>query len=209
MSENNVQQRSLSEKVFGAEKNSAASLSQGKLSKYNQIAIRMFHTGVLTPKEMAFPAVAEFATRLLSGITYYRTLYFVNVLKIDMVYVTVILTLISIYDILNNPLMGAVYDRTRTRWGKARPYIIFTAIPYFLSTAVLYSGALFLGDKAGNDPKKIIFVFEQHNAFAFDFNGCFTGFRYDRRVNIAACCEGVNFSKIPRFVRTPMGEFLQ
>ncbi|MBQ4339329.1 MAG: MFS transporter [Clostridia bacterium] len=159
MSENNVQQRSLSEKVFGAEKDSAASLAQGKLSKYNQIAIRMFHTGVLTPKEMAFPAVAEFATRLLSGITYYRTLYFVNVLKIDMVYVTVILTLISIYDILNNPLMGAVYDRTRTRWGKARPYIIFTAIPYFLSTAVLYSGALFLGDKAGNDPKKIIFVF--------------------------------------------------
>ena len=29
-------------------------------------------------------------------------LYFVNVLKIDMTYVTAILTLISIYDVLNN-----------------------------------------------------------------------------------------------------------
>ncbi len=147
------------EGVFKAETNAAASLSKGKLNKYNNIAVRMFHTGVLTPKEMIFPSVGEFATRLLSGVNCYRTLYFVNVLKIDMTYVTLILTLIGIYDVLNNPLMGAAYDRTRTRWGKARPYIIFTALPYFLSTALLYSGALFLGDKAGNDPKKIIFVF--------------------------------------------------
>ncbi len=147
------------QRVINAEENSAAAMGEHQLSKFNNIAIKMFHTNVLTPKEMIFPAMGEFATRLLSGITYYRTLYFVNVLKIDMVYVTVIQMLIGIYDILNNPLMGAVYDRTRTRWGKARPYIIFTAIPYFLSTAVLYSGATFFGDRASNDPKKIIFVF--------------------------------------------------
>lgn len=147
------------EKVFGAETNTAATINKKELSKYNDIAVRMFHTGVLTPKEMAFPAIAEFATRLLSGITYYRTLYFVNVLKIDMTYVTAILTLISIYDVLNNPIMGAIYDRTRTRWGKARPYILFSAIPYFMSTAILYCGAVFFGDKASDDPVKIIFVF--------------------------------------------------
>lgn len=52
-----------------------------------------------------------------------------------------------------------VYDKTRTRWGKSRPYIVFGAIPYFASTFLLYTGALFLGDTAGDDPKKIIFVF--------------------------------------------------
>ena len=151
--------RNFADKVFHAESNSAANLDSEKLNRYKDISIRMFHTGVLTPKEMILPSIGEFATRLLSGITYYRTLYFVNVLKIDMVYVTLILTLIGIYDVLNNPLMGAAYDRTRTRWGKARPYIIFTAFPYFMSTAILYSGALFLGNKASNDPIKIIFVF--------------------------------------------------
>lgn len=147
------------ETVFSAEDNAAAKIDKGKLNKYSSIAIKMFHTGVLTPKEMIYPAAGEFATKLVSGIEYYKMLYYVNVLKIDMTYVTLILTLIGIYDILNNPLMGMAYDRTRTRWGKARPYIIFTAVPYFLSTALLYSGAIFLGDKAGNDPKKIIFLF--------------------------------------------------
>ena len=151
--------RTLVEGMFGAESNSAANLGEGKLSKYNSLAIRMFHTGVLTPKEMLYPAIGQFATQVLKALEQYRKLYFVNVLKIDMVYVTIIETLISIYDVLNNPLMGIAYDRTRTRWGKARPYILLGAIPYFASTAVMYSGALALGDRPGNDAKKIIFVF--------------------------------------------------
>ncbi len=151
--------KSFVQKVLSAEDNSAATIEKGKLNKYSGIAVKMFHTGVLTSKEMALPAIAEFATRLLSGITYYKTLYFVNVLKIDMTYVTLILTLIGIYDMLNNPLMGMVYDKTRTRWGKARPFIVASAVPYFLSTAILYSGALVFGDSASDDPKKIIFLF--------------------------------------------------
>lgn len=159
MSEKNNSVKSFVEGVFAAEQNSAATLEDKKLKKYNNIAIRMFHTGVLTPREMIFPAIADFANQILAAVNTYRTLYFVNVLKIDMSYITVILMLIGIYDVLNNPLMGAAYDHTRTRWGKARPYIILTAAPYFLSTAILYSGALFLGNRSGNDPRKIIFVF--------------------------------------------------
>ena len=147
------------ENVFAAEENSAATLGENRLNRYSDIAVRMFHTGVLSPREMLFPAVAELANQILAAVNAYRTLYFVNVLKIDMTYITMILMLIGIYDVLNNPLMGAAYDHTRTRWGKARPYIILTAAPFFLSTAVLYSGALFLGNRPGNDPRKIVFVF--------------------------------------------------
>lgn len=159
MSEKQSSAKNFVEGVFGAESTSAASIQKKHLGKYSNIAVRMFHTGVLTPKEMLYPAIGEFATRMLKGLNMYQKLYFINVLKIDMTYVTLILTLIGIYDVLNNPLMGIAYDRTRTRWGKARPYIFATAIPYFLSTVIMYSGALFLGDRAGNDPKKIIFVF--------------------------------------------------
>ena len=156
---NNKNVKDIVQGVFTAENNSAAALLDEQKIKYSKLAIRMFHTNVLTPKEMFLPAIGEFATKLLGGVNTYRTLYFVNVLKIDMVYVTVILSLIGIYDMLNNPLMGIIYDKTRTCWGKARPYIVFGAIPYFASTFLLYSGALFLGNTAGDDPKKIIFVF--------------------------------------------------
>lgn len=159
MSENKHAAKNFVEGVFGAESTSAASIEKKHLGKYSNIAVKMFHTGVLTPKEMLFPAIGQFAAKMLKGLNQYQKLYFINVLKIDMTYVTLILTLIGIYDVLNNPLMGIAYDRTRTRWGKARPYIFATAIPYFLTTAIMYSGAIFLGDRAGNDPKKIIFVF--------------------------------------------------
>ncbi len=159
MSEQNNTVKNVVNRVFAAEENSAAKIEKVELSKYNRLAIKMFHTRALTPKESRLPAIGEFATQMLGGLDIYRTLYYVNVLKIDMVYVTLILTLIGIYDVLNNPLMGIAYDKTRTRWGKSRPYILLAAVPYFFSTAVLYSGASFLGERPGNDPAKIIFVF--------------------------------------------------
>ncbi len=144
---------------FDAEDNSAATLDKQKLNEYSNIAVKMFHTRVLDGKELAVPAIAQFATKVLKAVEVYETLYFVNVLKINMVYVTAIKALIGIYDVLNDPLMGIAYDRTRTRWGKARPYILFGALPYFIATAVMYSGAMFLKSPSGNDPKKIMFVF--------------------------------------------------
>ncbi len=159
MSEEKKSVKNVVNKVFSAEENSAATISEAKLSKHSRTAIKMFHTSVLTKKEQFAPGIGQFSEKLVYGLNVYRTLYFVNVLKIDMVYVTLILTLIGIYDVLNNPLLGIAYDRTRTRWGKARPYIMLAVIPYYLSTAVLYSGAAFLGERPGNDPKKIIFVF--------------------------------------------------
>jgi len=147
------------EKVFGAEENSAAKIGKDKLSKYQEIAGKMFNTNVLRTKELAFPAVASFASSIIGGIGSYRTLFFINIFKLDMVYVASILALIGIYDVINDPLMGIIYDKTRTRWGKTRPYLIFTPIPYFFSTALLYCGAILISNNNTSDPKKVIFVF--------------------------------------------------
>jgi len=34
------------------------------------------------------------------------------------------------FDAVTDPLMGALADRTRTRWGRYRPYLLFGAIPF-------------------------------------------------------------------------------
>ena len=44
----------------------------------------------------------------------------------------------SIFDGCIDPVMGAFADRTRTRWGRYRPYILWGAIPLALSFAALY-----------------------------------------------------------------------
>jgi GPH family glycoside/pentoside/hexuronide:cation symporter len=35
-----------------------------------------------------------------------------------------------VWDAVNDPVMGAIADRTTTRWGKFRPYLLFMAVPF-------------------------------------------------------------------------------
>lgn len=44
----------------------------------------------------------------------------------------------SIFDGVIDPIMGAFADRTRTRWGRYRPYILWGTVPLALSFAALY-----------------------------------------------------------------------
>ena len=47
----------------------------------------------------------------------------------------VIMVIASIWDAINDPIMGTLADRTKTRWGKYRPYFLF--IPAILTVVVV------------------------------------------------------------------------
>ena len=38
-----------------------------------------------------------------------------------------------------NPVMGLIADRTRTRWGKFRPWILWTAVPFGVIALLAFS----------------------------------------------------------------------
>jgi Na+/melibiose symporter-like transporter len=44
-----------------------------------------------------------------------------------------------IWDAIFDPIMGVLADRTRTRWGKFRPWIIWTAVPWAVIMVMAYS----------------------------------------------------------------------
>lgn len=44
-----------------------------------------------------------------------------------------------IFDALNDPIMGSVVDRTRTKWGKCRPYLKWMAIPIGVTTLLCFA----------------------------------------------------------------------
>ena len=43
-----------------------------------------------------------------------------------------------IYDAFNDPIMGSIVDKTRTKWGKCRPFLKWMAIPIAVSTVVCF-----------------------------------------------------------------------
>ena len=43
-----------------------------------------------------------------------------------------------IFDAFNDPIMGSIVDKTRTKWGKCRPYLKWMAIPIAVMTMVCF-----------------------------------------------------------------------
>jgi len=53
-----------------------------------------------------------------------------------------------IWDAVTDPVFGYVSDRTNTRWGRRRPYMLFGSVPLFLGMIVMFTNpALFMGEE--------------------------------------------------------------
>ncbi|MCM1991735.1 MFS transporter [Oceanirhabdus seepicola] len=75
----------------------------------------------------------------------YLVIYFTDVFGISAAAVGILLLVSRMWDAVNDPLMGVLVDRTKTRWGKCRPYMIFGPIFLFISFVMLFSGPTNLG----------------------------------------------------------------
>ncbi len=51
----------------------------------------------------------------------------------------VFMTVSKIWDAVNDPIMGVVVDKTHTKFGKLRPYILITALPIAVLTTLIFS----------------------------------------------------------------------
>ncbi|MBR2417600.1 MAG: MFS transporter [Clostridia bacterium] len=72
------------------------------------------------------------------------TFFLVTVFGVPAKAVSLMILLMGFWDAFNDPLMGAIVDKTRTRYGKLRPYLIFVPIFLGIATVVFFGGAEFL-----------------------------------------------------------------
>ena len=64
--------------------------------------------------------------------------YYTNVLQLSHWFIFALMLLARVWDAINDPIMGVIVDQKTTRWGKMKPYIIFTAAPIAVLTFLMF-----------------------------------------------------------------------
>ncbi len=94
----------------------------------------------------------------------YLTQFYTDVLGISGVFLTMMPVFSKIFDAITNVIMGRIIDKTRTRQGKARPWILISGVMMTISGILLYTVP-----KASMQVQLVWIVVSYNLFFAFAF----------------------------------------
>ena len=97
---------------------------------------------------------------LVSYVTFYAT----DSLYLSAVSIGMVLAFSRVFDGITDLLAGALIDRTRTRWGKARPFVLVGFL-YWVSVVAIFSTP-----ERFSDIGKLIWIFVTYNLCNAVFN---------------------------------------
>ena len=68
--------------------------------------------------------------------SYYLPFFYSNIFGLSLIDAGVLVLVTRIWDAVSDPMMGVIADRTNTRWGKYRPFLLWVA-PFFSIAGIL------------------------------------------------------------------------
>ncbi len=71
--------------------------------------------------------------------SYYLPFFYSNIFGLSLVDAGVLVLITRIWDGISDPAMGVIADRTNTRWGKYRPYLLWVAAPFSICGILLFT----------------------------------------------------------------------
>lgn len=85
--------------------------------------------------------LGDLASNLIyTVITTYLTFYFTDVFGIGAAAVGTLMLVVRFVDMIDSPILGILIDKTNTRWGKSRPWILWASVPFAISAIALFLG---------------------------------------------------------------------
>lgn len=95
---------------------------------------------ILSVKEKIGYGMGDAASHIIfDNVMLYMMFFYTDIFGIPAGFVGTMFLLARALDAISDPCMGLLADRTRSRWGKFRPWILFGAIPFGLVCVLAYS----------------------------------------------------------------------
>ncbi|HEX7027598.1 MAG TPA: glycoside-pentoside-hexuronide (GPH):cation symporter, partial [Gammaproteobacteria bacterium] len=70
---------------------------------------------------------------------YYQLFFYTDIFGISAAAAGTLLLTTRVWDTISDPLIGFASDRTRSRWGQFRPYLLFGAIPLGMASVLCFT----------------------------------------------------------------------
>lgn len=94
---------------------------------------------IVPTKEKISYALTNTGQTMIYGLFGMLMLFMTDYLGIDAAIAGLIITLTRIFDAINDPIMGQIVDKTKSKWGKCRPYMLYTPIPVALCAMAMFA----------------------------------------------------------------------
>lgn len=84
--------------------------------------------------------MGDFACNLIwQVISLYLLYFYTDVMRLDAKAIAAMFVVCRVIDAITDVLVGLAIDKTKTRWGKSRPWFLFGAIPFAISAFLAFS----------------------------------------------------------------------
>lgn len=70
--------------------------------------------------------------------SFFLMIFYTDVFGIDAKVASFMFLVTRLWDMINDPLMGMLADRTNTRWGKFRPFLLWMSVPYGILACAMF-----------------------------------------------------------------------
>lgn len=108
----------------------------------------------LTIKEKLGFSAGEYAGSVVwQALMFFLPIFYTDTFGLSAAAVSTMFLVVRLFDAVNDPIMGMIADRTNTRWGKFRPYLLWLAVPYGLGTVLMFTTPQF------SDAGKMIYAY--------------------------------------------------
>jgi GPH family glycoside/pentoside/hexuronide:cation symporter len=109
---------------------------------------------ILSLKEKIGYSLGDAASNLYFQIVMaFIPIFYTDVFGLPAAALSVMFLVTRLWDAVNDPIMGIIADRTNTRWGKYRPYLLWVALPFTIVSVLTFTTPDF------DDTGKLIYAY--------------------------------------------------